>query len=99
MGAALNTTSAMNAYVLADRGTWISFKNRGDLAIAVEGDWRLFNQYGIILVNPEKSSHVKKEDAQAFIDWVLSPEGQKAIADYRIGGEQLFVPNAAGRGS
>ena len=79
--------------------SWISFKNRADLAIAVEGDRRLFNQYGIILVNPEKFLHVKKEDAQAFIDWILSPEGQKAIAAYRIGGKQLFFPNAAGRGS
>ncbi len=99
MGAALNTASAMNAYALADRGTWISFKNRGDLAIAVEGDRRLFNQYGIILVNPEKFPHVKKNEAQAFIDWILSPDGQKAIADYRIGGEQLFFPNAQARGS
>jgi tungstate transport system substrate-binding protein len=99
MGAALNTASAMNAYVLADRGTWISFKNRGDLAIAVEGDRRLFNQYGIILVNPEKFPHVKKEDGQAFIDWITSPEGQKAIADYKIGGQQLFFPNAHARGS
>jgi tungstate transport system substrate-binding protein len=98
MGAALNTASAMNAYVLADRGTWISFKNRGDLAIAVEGDRRLFNQYGIILVNPEKFPHAKKEEGQAFIDWILSPDGQKAIADYRIGGEQLFFPNAQARG-
>jgi tungstate transport system substrate-binding protein len=99
MGAALNTASAMNAYVLADRGTWISFKNRSDLAIAVEGDRRLFNQYGIILVNPEKFPHVKKEDGQAFIDWITSPEGQKAIADYKIGGQQLFFPNAHARGS
>ena len=99
MGAALNTASAMNAYVLADRGTWISFKNRGDLAIAVEGDRRLFNQYGIILVNPEKFPHVKKEDGQAFIDWIISPEGQKVIADYKIGGQQLFFPNAHARGS
>lgn len=99
MGAALNTASAMNAYVLADRGTWISFKNRGDLAIAVEGDRRLFNQYGIILVNPEKFPHVRKADGQAFIDWIISPEGQKAIADYKIGGQQLFFPNAHARGS
>ena len=99
MGAALNTAAAMSAYVLADRGTWISFKNRGDLAIAVEGDRRLFNQYGIILVNPEKFPHVKKDEAQAFIDWILSPEGQKAIAEYRIGGDQLFFPNAQARGS
>ena len=99
MGAALNTASAMNAYVLADRGTWISFKNRGDLAVAVEGDRRLFNQYGIILVNAEKFPHVKKEDGQAFIDWTTSPDGQKAIADYKIGGQQLFFPNAHARGS
>jgi tungstate transport system substrate-binding protein len=94
MGAALNTASASNAYVLADRGTWISFKNRGELDIAVEGDQRLFNQYGVILVNPEKHPHVKKELGQAFIDWLVSPEGQKAIADYKIGGQQLFFPNA-----
>jgi tungstate transport system substrate-binding protein len=94
MGAALNTASASNAYVLADRGTWISFKNRGDLDIVVEGDRRLFNQYGVILVNPTKHSHVKKEFGQAFIDWLVSPEGQKAIADYKIGGQQLFFPNA-----
>ncbi|MGA8992577.1 MAG: substrate-binding domain-containing protein [Rhodoplanes sp.] len=99
MGAALNTASVMNAYVLADRGTWISFKNRGDLAVAVEGDRRLFNQYGIILVNAEKFPHVKKEDGQAFIDWITSPDGQKAIADYKIGGQQLFFPNAHARGS
>jgi len=94
MGAALNTASASNAYVLADRGTWISFKNRGELDIAVEGDQRLFNQYGVILVNPAKHPHVKKELGQAFIDWLVSPEGQKAIADYKIGGQQLFFPNA-----
>jgi tungstate transport system substrate-binding protein len=94
MGAALNTASASNAYTLADRGTWLSFKNRGDLAILVEGDKRLFNQYGVMLVNPEKHPHVKKELGQAFIDWLISPEGQKAIADYNIGGEQLFHPNA-----
>jgi tungstate transport system substrate-binding protein len=95
MGAALNTASAANAYVLADRGTWISFKNRGDLVIAVEGDTRLFNQYGVMLVNPAKHAHVKKEFGQAFIDWLISPEGQKAIADYKISGQQLFFPNAA----
>ena len=94
MGAALNTASASNAYVLADRGTWLSFKNRGDLAIVVEGDNRLFNQYGVILVNPAKHAHVKKELGQAFIDWLVSPEGQKAIADYKIDGQQLFFPNA-----
>src|SRR5215468_9270091 len=94
MGAALNTASASNAYVLSDRGTWLSFKNRGDLAISVEGDKRLFNQYGVILVNSAKHPHVKKELGQAFIDWLVSPEGQKAIADYKINGEQLFYPNA-----
>jgi tungstate transport system substrate-binding protein len=99
MGAALNTASASNAYVLADRGTWISFKNRGDLAIVVEGDNRLFNQYGVILVNPEKHAHVKKELGQAFVDWLISPEGQKAIADYKIDGQQLFFPNAAAPGA
>jgi tungstate transport system substrate-binding protein len=95
MGAALNTASAMNAYLLADRGTWISFKNKGELDILVEGDRRLFNQYGIILVNPEKHAHVKKEQGQAFIDWILSAEGQGAIRDYKIEGQQLFFPNAA----
>ena len=94
MGPALNTASGMNAYVLADRGTWISFKNRGELAIAVEGDRRLFNQYGIILVNPAKHLGVKRELGQAFIDWIISNEGQEAIAAYKIGGEQLFFPNA-----
>jgi tungstate transport system substrate-binding protein len=94
MGAALNTASAANAYVLADRGTWLSFKNRGDLDILVAGDKRMFNQYGVILVNPEKHPHVKKELGQAFIDWLVSPEGQKAIADYKINGQQLFFPNA-----
>jgi len=94
MGAALNTASASNAYVLTDRGTWLSFKNRGDLAIVVEGDGKLFNQYGVILVNPDKHAHVKKELGQAFIDWLISLEGQKAIADYKINGEQLFFPNA-----
>jgi tungstate transport system substrate-binding protein len=94
MGAALNTASASNAYVLSDRGTWISFKNRGDLAIVVQGDKRLFNQYGVILVNPAKHPAVKKELGQAFIDWLVSAEGQKAIADYKIDGQQLFFPNA-----
>ena len=94
MGAALNTAGAGNAYVLSDRGTWISFKNKGDLVIAVEGDKRLFNQYGVMLVNPEKHPNVKKELGQQFIDWLVSPEGQKAIADYKINGEQLFYPNA-----
>jgi len=94
MGAALNTASAANAYVLADRGTWLSFKNRGDLDILVAGDKRLFNQYGVILVNPEKHPHVKKDFGQAFINWLISPEGQKAIADYKINGQELFFPNA-----
>ena len=94
MGPTLNTASGMNAYALTDRGTWLSFKNRGDLVIAVQGDQRLFNQYGVILVNPAKHPHVKKDLAQAFIDWVVSPEGQAAIAGYQIGGEQLFFPNA-----
>src|SRR5882672_1631801 len=89
MGAALNTASASNAYVLADRGTWLSFKNRGDLEIAVEGDKRLFNQYGVMLVNPEKHPSVKKDLGQQLIDWLVSSEGQKAIADYKINGEQL----------
>lgn len=94
MGPALNTASGMNAYILTDRGTWLSFKNRGDLAVLVEGDTRLFNQYGVILVNPSKHAHVKKDLAQKFIDWLVSASGQKAIADYKIGGEQLFFPNA-----
>jgi tungstate transport system substrate-binding protein len=94
MGPALNTASALNAYILADRGTWLAFKNRGELAIAVEGDKRLYNQYGVMLVNPARHPNVKKETGQAFIDWLVSPEGQKAIADYKIGGEQLFFPNA-----
>jgi tungstate transport system substrate-binding protein len=94
MGPALNTAVSMNAYLLADRGTWLSFKNRGDLAILVEGDKRLFNQYGVMLVNPDKHPSVKKELGQMFVDWVISPEGQKAIAEYKINGEQLFYPNA-----
>ena len=94
MGPALNTASSMNAYLLADRGTWLSFKNRGDLVIVVEGDQRLFNQYGVMLVNPAKHPHVKKDLGQAFVDWVVSPEGQEAIADYKIGTDQLFFPNA-----
>ena len=94
MGPALNTASSMNAYILADRGTWLSFKNRGDLRIVVEGDKRLFNQYGVILVNPARHPHVKRDLGQAFIDWVVSEEGQRAIAAYKIGGEQVFYPNA-----
>ncbi|MFZ1211768.1 MAG: extracellular solute-binding protein [Pseudolabrys sp.] len=95
MGAALNTANASNAYVLSDRGTWLSFKNKGDLQILVEGDKRLFNQYGVMLVNPAKHPNVKKDLGQQFIDWLVSPEGQKAIADYKINGEQLFYPNAS----
>ena len=94
MGAALNTAAAMNAYVLSDRATWLSFENRGELDIAVEGDKRLFNQYGVMLVNPEKHPSVKAEAGQQFIDWLVSPEGQKAIGEYKIGGKQLFFPNA-----
>jgi tungstate transport system substrate-binding protein len=99
MGAALNTASASNAYVLSDRGTWISFKNKGDLVIAVEGDKRLFNQYGVILVNPAKHPNVKRDFGQQFIDWLVSPEGQKTIANYKINGEQLFYPNASDPGA
>lgn len=95
MGATLNTASAMNAYSLTDRGTWLNFKNRGDLAILLEGDQKLFNQYGIMLVNPAKHAHVKAEMGRKFIDWVVSPEGQGVIADYKIGGEQLFFPDAS----
>jgi tungstate transport system substrate-binding protein len=94
MGPALNTAAAMNAYILSDRGTWLSFRNRGELAIAVEGDRRLFNQYGVMLVNPARHPHVKAAMGQAFIDWLLSSEGQQAIADYKINGQQLFFPNA-----
>ena len=94
MGAALNTASGLNAYILADRGTWLNFKNRGELGIAVEGDKRLFNQYGVMLVNPDKHPNVKKELGQKFIDWLVSPRGQAVIAAYKIGGEQLFFPNA-----
>ena len=97
MGPALNTAAGMNAYVLSDRGTWLSFKNRADLVIVVEGDKRLFNQYGIMLVNPARHPNVKKEMGQAFIDWVISPEGQQAIAEYKINGQQLFFPNAHGQ--
>jgi tungstate transport system substrate-binding protein len=94
MGPALNMASAGNGYVLADRGTWLSFKNRGDLAVLVEGDKRLFNQYGVIVVNPAKHPHTKTALAQAFADWVVSKDGQSAIGSYQIGGEQLFFPNA-----
>jgi tungstate transport system substrate-binding protein len=94
MGAALNIAAAMNAYVLADRATWLSFKNRQQLKIVVEGDARLFNQYGAMLVNPEKHAHVKREAGQKFIDWLVDAEGQTAIASYKISGQQLFFPNA-----
>jgi tungstate transport system substrate-binding protein len=99
MGAALNTAGASSAYVLSDRGTWISFKNKEDLAIAVEGDRRLFNQYGVMLVNPAKHPNVKQDLGQQFIDWLVSPEGQKTIANYKINGEQLFYPNASDPGA
>ena len=99
MGPALNTASSMNAYILTDRGTWLSFKNRGDLTILVEGDKRLFNQYGVMLVNPDKHPSVKKELGQMFVDWVISPEGQQAIVDYKIDGEQLFFPDAGQAGA
>ena len=94
MGQALNMASSMGAYVLADRGTWLSFKNRADLAILVEGDTKLFNQYGVMLVNPAKHPQTKVAEGQKFVDWVISPVGQKAIASYKIGGEQFFFPNA-----
>ncbi len=94
MGAALNTAGAMNAYTISDRGTWIHFKNKGDLVISVEGDKRLFNQYGVMLVNPAKHPNVKKELGQTFIDWLISPAGQRAIAGYKIDGQQLFFPDA-----
>ena len=95
MGPALNTAASMNAYLLADRGTWLAFKNRGDLVVLVEGDRRLFNQYGVMLVNPARHPNVKREFGQQFIDWLISPAGQKTIADYKINGEQLFYPNAS----
>jgi tungstate transport system substrate-binding protein len=98
MGPALNTASAQNAYVLSDRGTWLSFKNRGELAVLVEGDQRMFNQYGVMLVNPAKHAHVKAAEGQAFIDWLLSADGQKIIAEYKIDGEQVFFPNAGAAG-
>ena len=94
MGPALNMASSTSAYVLTDRSTWLSFKNRGDLTVLVEGDKRLFNQYGVMLVNPAKHPHVKAAEGQKFIDWVVSPAGQGAIASFKIGGEQLFFPNA-----
>jgi tungstate transport system substrate-binding protein len=99
MGAALNAAGAMGAYVLSDRATWLNFRNRGDLAIAVEGDRRLFNQYGVILVDPARHPHVKREDGQRFIDWLTGPDGQRAIDGYRIDGERLFFANAAQPGA
>ncbi|MEI8030563.1 MAG: substrate-binding domain-containing protein [Comamonadaceae bacterium] len=95
MGPALNIASSSGAYVLADRGTWLNFKNRGDLAVLVEGDKRLFNQYGVMLVNPARHPHVKAVDGQKFVDWVVSAAGQAVIAAYKIGGEQVFFPNAS----
>jgi tungstate transport system substrate-binding protein len=95
MGASLNTAKAMGAYLLSDRATWISFKGKDGLTIVVEGDTKLFNQYGVMLVNPAKHPHVKADLGQAFVDYVLSAEGQKVIADYKIDGQQLFFPNAA----
>jgi tungstate transport system substrate-binding protein len=94
MGPALNTASSMNAYILADRGTWQSFRNRGELRIVVEGDRKMFNPYGVILVNPAKHAHVKQAEGRAFVDWLVSAEGQAAIASYKVGGEQLFFPDA-----
>jgi tungstate transport system substrate-binding protein len=95
MGAALNMASATNAYLLTDRGTWLSFKNRGDLIVLTEGDRRLFNQYGVMLVNPLKHPNVRAREGQAFVDWLVSPEGQTTIAGYKVNGEQLFFPNAS----
>jgi tungstate transport system substrate-binding protein len=94
MGPALNSAAGMNAYILSDRGTWLSFRNRADLVVVVEGDTKLFNQYGVMLVNPARHPQVKREMGQAFIDWMISPEGQRTIAGYKINGEQLFFPNA-----
>lgn len=99
MGAALNTAMAMEAYVLSDRATWLSFKNKGTLQISVEGDARLFNQYGVMLVNPARHPHVKAGDGQAFVDWLVSREGQEAISRYRIDGKQLFFANAGQQGA
>jgi tungstate transport system substrate-binding protein len=95
MGPALNMASSSNAYLLSDRGTWLSFKNRGELVILTEGDKQLFNQYGVMLVNPEKHPNVKAKEGQAFVDWLISPKGQESIASYKVGGEQLFFPNAS----
>jgi tungstate transport system substrate-binding protein len=98
MGPTLNTASGMGAYALSDRGTWLNFRNRGDLVVLVEGDTRLFNQYGVMLVNPARHPHVKSAAGQKLIDWLVSPQGQAAIASYRIGGEQLFFPNYRAEG-
>ena len=95
MGPALNTASGMNGYILSDRATWLTFKNRGDLTILLEGDPKLFNQYGVMLVNPNKHTHVKKVEGQAFIDWIISREGQQTIASYQVEGQQSFFPNAS----
>ena len=94
MGAALNIAQASNAYVLSDRGTWLHFENKGDLEIVVQGDKRMFNQYGVILVNPQKCPNVQAQLGEQFVDWLVSPDGQKTIADYKIDGERLFYPNA-----
>ena len=94
MGPALNTASGLNGYILSDRATWLTFKNRGDLTILVQGDPRLFNQYGVMLVSPEKHPHVKRTEGQAFVDWLASNDGQATIASYKVNGEQLFFPNA-----
>jgi tungstate transport system substrate-binding protein len=99
MGAALNMAATTNAYVLSDRATWIHFGNKGDLQIVVQGDKRLFNQYGVMLVNPEKHPNVKKALGQQFIDYLISPEGQRDIANYKIDGQQLFFPNAGQPGA
>ena len=98
MGPTLNTAAGMNAYALSDRATWLNFKNRGDLVVLVEGDKRLFNQYGVMLVNPAKHAHVKKDLGQKFVDWLVTPKGQAAIAAYKIGGEAPFFPNAGAPG-
>ena len=99
MGATLNAAAGMGAYALTDRATWISFKNKADLELVVEGDKRLFNQYGVILVNPAKFPHVKERDGQAFVDWLIGPDGQKTIADFHVDDQQLFFPNAGKAGS
>lgn len=99
MGPALNTASGMDAYLMSDRGTWLAFKNRGNLKILVEGDVKLFNQYGVMLVNPARHPHVKRDFAMAFIDWITGGEGQQTISSYRIEGESLFFPNAKKEGS